>query len=535
MSEVSTENLSFHKEIEKKALSTESPGLTQGKEKILETKDDEHFSEEQYNLEDFQSQIDSLFEESEEESSTENTKNNCENNKSSNKTPVIENDDMKSSESLINQMLFHSEVRTLPVEQESKCFDDFQSQNLLKSENSVESLTERSVLDDLDFDSLFGENQDLVDSLFSKNESSEKFNASFENSSQSSENSTDQYSILLSSIALPSQIPSTKRKRIEPHNVDSNPQNKIHISQSKYLHTPSPFVKPSNRDQIHHGQAYTNQVLDNKRARLGENLSNNAYSNYNSFLKNNHRFPPSNNNSNNQLGFKGTGNQYQKNMTKTNSAYEPFNVHSQFAKSPASEKESSPDMVSTSPLLPQKNQLPDLLLPSDIKQVPDINLDSPCESASLSPSSPSGQSLTSCSSSSSLDHLGRFPCDSKNDMSSPSAYTHSTVNNSTIAKIKSQMISAHNLISTYTALKRTTQCISDCLVSTKDQNASLRRENEKLAKQNTIFNKEKLLLKQALNKLHRDTNGMGKNEVLLKEISKLNYEIVRLRKKCKEI
>lgn len=523
MSEVGSENSPFHRKIGKKGLLSKDSTPDQN---ALENKENEYFPEDQqYDVDDFQSQIDSLFEESEDESSTENTKNRCENDSFLHKATTFENDPMQSTESLLNHMLSQSEVHTLPVEQESKCFDDYQNQKISNNETSVESPTERSVLEDLDFDSLFGENQDLVGSLLSRNESSESSNDSFENSPQNSENSTDQYSTLLSSIALPSQIPLTKRKRNDESQNRSkfSSLDKTRIDQPKYLHTPSPFVMSSSLNQNYHGRTYVNQVLENKRARLGENFPNNACSNYNNFPKSNFQFPPNN------FGSKNIGNQNKTSVNKPNTPYDSFNI-SQFTNSPPPEKESLSDtckMVSTSPLLPQKDQLPDLLLPSDIKQVPDINLDSPCESASLSPSSPSGQSLASFSCSSS---------DTKNDMSNySSAYTYSTVNNSTIAKIKAQMVSAHNLISTYTALKRTTQCISDCLVSTKNQNASLRKENEKLAKQNIIFNKEKLLLKQALNKLHRDTNGMGKNEVLLKEISKLNLEIVRLRKKCKEI
>lgn len=104
-----------------------------------------------------------------------------------------------------------------------------------------------------------------------------------------------------------------------------------------------------------------------------------------------------------------------------------------------------------------------------------------------------------------------------------------------IQQMKERMISAHTLLTTYTALKRTSTQVGTQLKTTRTQLAEANKwrflladENARLRSRVSIVSKEKDLLKSAITKLHGDTNGLKKNEALRNEINEKNLEISRL-------
>lgn len=104
-----------------------------------------------------------------------------------------------------------------------------------------------------------------------------------------------------------------------------------------------------------------------------------------------------------------------------------------------------------------------------------------------------------------------------------------------IKQMKERMISAHTLLTTYTALKKTSAQVSTQLKTANIQLGEANKwrfiladENARLRSRVSIVTKEKEHLKIAITKLHSDTNGLKKNEILHNEINEKNIEIARL-------
>jgi hypothetical protein len=108
-----------------------------------------------------------------------------------------------------------------------------------------------------------------------------------------------------------------------------------------------------------------------------------------------------------------------------------------------------------------------------------------------------------------------------------------------IKTMKEKMISTHTLLTTYTALRRTSAQSSSQLALTRTQLVDAARwrslladENARLKARVAIVGKEEEHLKCAVRKLTKDTNGLQKNEALKHEIVEKNREIERLLRKC---
>lgn len=108
-----------------------------------------------------------------------------------------------------------------------------------------------------------------------------------------------------------------------------------------------------------------------------------------------------------------------------------------------------------------------------------------------------------------------------------------------IKAMKEKMISTHTLLTTYTALRRTSAQSSSQLALTRTQLVDAARwrslladENARLKARVAIVGKEEEHLKCAVRKLTKDTNGLQKNEALKHEIVEKNREIERLLRKC---
>lgn len=104
-----------------------------------------------------------------------------------------------------------------------------------------------------------------------------------------------------------------------------------------------------------------------------------------------------------------------------------------------------------------------------------------------------------------------------------------------IQQMKQRMITAHTLLTTYTALKRTSTQVTSQFTNTRTQLLEsnkwrflLADENARLRSRVSIMSKEKEHLKVAITKLHGDTNGLEKNKALRNEIKEKNVEIERL-------
>lgn len=158
----------------------------------------------------------------------------------------------------------------------------------------------------------------------------------------------------------------------------------------------------------------------------------------------------------------------------------------------------------------------ELLLPENV--VDPVQTLTPESSTVPSPSSPS---------SSGISNTALF--------SGSSSVPYPEISESAIHQLKSRMISAHTLLTTYTALKHTASGTSAQLqTATKQLNEAnkwrfiLADENARLRTRIAIVTKEKENLKSAITKLHSDTNGLKKNEVLHMEINEKNIEIARL-------
>lgn len=113
----------------------------------------------------------------------------------------------------------------------------------------------------------------------------------------------------------------------------------------------------------------------------------------------------------------------------------------------------------------------------------------------------------------------------------PNDVKNSTPNLSAIASLKQQMVSAHTLLTTYTALKKSSAQLATQLEQSTQYRSLLAHENSRLRSSAAILAREKDQLKRALHRLHKDTNGLKKNEALLHEIHEKNIEIQRLRRK----
>lgn len=111
-----------------------------------------------------------------------------------------------------------------------------------------------------------------------------------------------------------------------------------------------------------------------------------------------------------------------------------------------------------------------------------------------------------------------------------------------IKAMKEKMISTHTLLTTYTALRRTSTQANSQLALTRTQLVDAARwrtlladENARLKARVAIVGKEEEHLKCAVRKLTKDTNGLHKNEALRHEIVEKNREIERLLRKCEEL
>lgn len=111
-----------------------------------------------------------------------------------------------------------------------------------------------------------------------------------------------------------------------------------------------------------------------------------------------------------------------------------------------------------------------------------------------------------------------------------------------IKAMKEKMISTHTLLTTYTALRRTSTQTNSQLALTRTQLVDAARwrtlladENARLKARVAIVGKEEEHLKCAVRKLTKDTNGLHKNEALRHEIVEKNREIERLLRKCEEL
>ena len=114
--------------------------------------------------------------------------------------------------------------------------------------------------------------------------------------------------------------------------------------------------------------------------------------------------------------------------------------------------------------------------------------------------------------------------------------------NRAINNVKSRMVSSHELVTSYKDLKqKSASCnaqMQTCSADLKNANKwrfILADENARLRSKITLITKEKEQLKSVIKKLHSDTNGLRKNEILRNEIVEKNVEIARLRKRCGEI
>lgn len=112
----------------------------------------------------------------------------------------------------------------------------------------------------------------------------------------------------------------------------------------------------------------------------------------------------------------------------------------------------------------------------------------------------------------------------------------------TINNVKSRMLSSHELVTSYKDLKQKSASynaeMQTCNAELKNANKwrfILADENARLRSKITLITREKEQLKSVIKKLHSDTNGLRKNEILRNEIVEKNVEIARLRKRCGEI
>lgn len=104
-----------------------------------------------------------------------------------------------------------------------------------------------------------------------------------------------------------------------------------------------------------------------------------------------------------------------------------------------------------------------------------------------------------------------------------------------IAAISQASISSHELVTTYTHLKRVAAKASKDLAyeiarlkEVDEWRVNLARENARLRAVASGMTKEKEKLKSAIQQMHNDTNALKKNEILRAEIGEKNIEIARL-------
>lgn len=380
-----------------------------------------------------------------------------------------------------------------------------------------------SVLEDLDFDSLFGESclDDTSDlsaiptGLQSSNLSSansfviDKSNDSNDNNKNTSSGFTSASFPTISSQPEPVVSPIPKRKRP----VEAANQNK---------RQEVAFSNNNHSKQIYHSGSSVSTIKHNPAANT---LHSNTFALFNSKV-------PS-------LGQMPNGLQRHYQQLK-NSGLPPSPPVSNFSKSTKMHNHSIISNTVMRPLptamvynkllgsqtgyvnTPKPSSHVDLLLPEDVRELPSGGM-------TITPETSSPESVCS-------DFLPESKTSFNGTNTDPTGSTTCTksnkdINLDTVRKLKQQMISAHTLLTTYTALKKSSAQVCDQLEQSTQYRKLLAEENLRLRSNLSIMGKEKEQLKKALQKLHKDTNGLQKNEALLHEIHEKNMEIQRLRKK----